>query len=72
MAQFSPLRQRTPLFQQTLDFVAGMLAVGPGAIPACKLLSRDALPRMNGTISPASLAIAPTSTGQISAFLPAT
>src|ERR1700681_1155974 len=46
-----------------LDFVAGMLQVGPGATPACKLLNRDALPRMNGTISPAPLVMSPPSRG---------
>ena len=40
-----------------------MLQIGPAAIPACKLLNRDALPRMNGTTSPAPPAIAPASRG---------
>ena len=40
-----------------------MLQTGPGAIPACKLLNRDALPRMNGTTSLAPPEAAPTSRG---------
>jgi hypothetical protein len=40
MAQFSPLRQRMPIFfQQTLDFVPEMPQIGAG-VPACKLLNR--------------------------------
>lgn len=40
-----------------------MFQIDQGAIPAHKLLNRDALPRMNGTTSPALPAIAPTSRG---------
>jgi exosortase len=40
-----------------------MRQIGRGATPACNLLNRDALPRMNGTTSPASPASAPTSHG---------
>jgi len=40
-----------------------MLQIGPGAIPACKMLNRDALPRMNGTTSHAPPEAAPISRG---------
>ena len=63
MAQFHLCASERPLFQRTLDFVTEMQQVGPSAIPGCKMLNRDALARINGTMSPAPLAMTPTSRG---------